>query len=182
MTAHALLTDRDPHDRRTELVRGRLVFSEPPGFAHGRVIARVTTALVNHVRERERATGRRVGDVAAGEPGCWIERDPDTVRAPDVAFVAADRLLGSSVIGFLDGAPTLAVEVLSPTDRAGAVGDKVAQWLAAGTALVWVVDPERRCARVHGGDGSVTTVASDGTLVGDAVLPGFALPLRDVLD
>jgi Uma2 family endonuclease len=182
MSAHELLTYVDPHDRRTELVRGRLVVSEPPGFAHGRVALAVGAALLAWVRTRERVTGTRIGLVAANDPGCWIEHAPDTVLAPDVAFVAAARLPATGVAGFLDGAPTLAVEVLSPTDRAGAVGDKVAQWLAAGTTLVWVVDPARRVARVHRRDGSVVTIAPDGALTGEDVLPGFVLPLADAFD
>lgn len=177
MTAAELLAYHDPHDRRTELVRGRLLVSEPEGFEHGRVLVTIATELELHVRGRRAATGLGIGRVAAGDPGCWIERDPDTVRAPDVAFVAADRLPPGPILGFLETAPTLAVEVVSPRDRRGALQAKVRQWLDAGTALVWLVDPVRRTARVHRADGSQATIGTDGALDGEAVLPGFVLPL-----
>ena len=78
-------------------------------------------------------------------------------------------------------APDLAVEVLSPNDRAGEVLAKVADWLSAGCRLVWVVDPVRRLARVYRADGSESHVAEPDGLVGEDVLPGFACPLGDVL-
>lgn len=177
MTAAELLTYHDRLDRRTELVRGRLVVSEPPGWPHGRVVARVAYAISRWLESETAARGTAPGEVAAGDPGCWIERDPDTVRAPDVAFVAADRMPSAPITGFLEQAPTLAVEVLSPFDRRRAVASKVAQWLAAGTALVWTLDPIRRIAQVHRADGSTTTVDMNGSLDGEGILPGFVLPL-----
>lgn len=182
MTAAELLTYHDPYDRRTELVRGRLVVHEPPGGEHARVLVEVGAALLAHVKAAALASGKRPGIVVGGDPGCWIERDPDTVRAPDVAYMAADRLPPGPVHGFFEGAPTLAVEVLSPSDRRGAVAAKVAQWLAAGTVLVWTIDPIRRFARVHRADGSTATIDIHGTLDGEGVLPGFVLPLASLFD
>lgn len=180
MTADELLAYHDPSDRRVELVRGWLVVAEPPGFEHGRVVAAIAFALEVHLARQAEATGMRPGDVATNDPGCWIERDPDTVRAPDVAYVAAERLPSRPLHRYLEAAPTIAVEVLSPGDRPRAVREKVAAWLRAGSALVWVVDPERRTARVHRADGSVAVLDAHGALEGDGVLPGFTLPLARV--
>lgn len=182
MTAAQLLRHHDPLDRRVELVCGRLVVSEPPGWPHGSVALRAGAAIVRWIDEVTAREGRRPGHAAGNDPGCWIERAPDTVRAPDVAYVACDRVPLAPENGFLDGAPSLAIEVLSPRDRRTAVREKIDQWLAAGTALVWTIDPERREARVHRGDGTVTHVGEDGTLDGEGVLPGFVLPLRTLFD
>jgi Uma2 family endonuclease len=119
--------------------------------------------------------------VFAAETGFQLATDPDTVRAPDVAFVARDRLPLSGTTGYPALAPDLAVEVLSPGDRPGEVLTKVADWLSAGTRLVWVVDPERRMARVYRRDGSESILAVDGVLEGEDVLPGFACPLDSIL-
>ena len=98
------------------------------------------------------------------------------MRAPDVAFVAWERIPVART-GFAELAPDLAVEVLSPNDRAGEILAKVADWLNAGTLLVWVIDPERRIATVYRADGSALIVDDTSALSGDEVLPGFVLPL-----
>lgn len=181
MTAEELFAYQDPADRRVELERGRLLVSEPPGYGHGAVVARVCFALSLWVRDTTPANAPPVGEVAAGDPGFWIARNPDTVRAPDVSFVAAAQLPRERVPGFLEQAPTFAVEVLSPNDRPGAVLAKVGQWLEAGTALVWVIDPATRTARVYRADGSQATIELDGVLDGEAVLPGFTASLAELL-
>jgi Uma2 family endonuclease len=148
-----------------------MIVREPPGYRHGRVAARLAKILMDHVDERV------LGDVLAAETGFKLASDPDTVRAPDVAFVRGDRVPDPPPAGFAAFAPDLAVEVLSPNDRPGEVLAKVADWLNAGSALVWVVDPARRFARVYRADGSEAVVSGDGTLDGEDVLPGFACPL-----
>lgn len=180
ITAEQLWTLDLPH-KRTELVRGRLIVCEPPGLRHAEIVGRIAYALVAHVRNAPGPSGT-VGRVFAGDPGFWIERNPDTVRAPDVAFVSHERLPTAVPVGFAALAPNLAVEVLSPSDRAGTVLAKVADWLSAGAELVWVIDPDRRVARVHRADGSVALVGSQGSLDGESVLPGFALPLVELFD
>lgn len=180
MTADELLHYREPADRRTELVRGRLVVSEPPGYEHGAVLVRVSTTLANFVSNATPAGTRSLGEVVAGDPGFWIARNPDTVRAPDVAFVAADRVPAGRVRGFLEHAPTIAVEVVSPNDRPREVLAKVNQWLEAGTSLVWTIDPQRGLAHVYRADGTQATVSEDGSLEGEDVLPGFVMPMVTV--
>jgi Uma2 family endonuclease len=121
------------------------------------------------------------GGVYAAETGFKLATNPDTVRAPDVAFVTRERLPPPGTTGYPALAPDLAVEVLSPGDRPGEVLAKVADWLSAGTRLVWVLDPERRLARVYRHDGSQTLVTEDGALDGEDVLAGFSCPLASIL-
>ncbi|SRR6266550_1526997 len=173
LTADELLQVRIP-DKRVELVKGVLVVREPAGMRHGRVAMEVAHRLVHHVE----ACG--LGRVYAAETGFTLFRNPDTVRAPDVAFVRSERLLDPEPTGFADLAPDLVVEVLSPDDRPGEVLAKVADWLSAGTRLVWVVDPERRLARVYRKDGTETLLAADEALDGEDVVPGFSCGLSAV--
>src|SRR6266699_154688 len=173
MTAEELLHVRIP-DKRVELVRGKLVVREPAGYTHGRVAVNLTVRLGAHVER----TG--AGQLFAAETGFTLARGPDTVRAPDIAFVRRDRLPDPEPAGFPDLAPDLVVEVLSPSDRPGEVLAKVADWLSAGTRLVWVVDPERGLARVYRQDGTEMLVARDETLDGEDVVPGFSCGLSAV--
>lgn len=181
MTAEQLSSLHMPN-MRTELVRGRLVVSEPPGFLHGDITVRVAAALATFVREAARANSTPLGRVVGGDPGFLIQRNPDTVRAPDVAFVRQDRMPTVVPVGFAPFAPNLAVEVLSPSDRAGEVLAKGADWLNAGAELVWVIDPERRVARVYRADGSETVLRASESLEGEGVLPGFTLRLIELFD
>src|SRR3990172_12645160 len=133
MTADQLLRLNLP-DKRTELVKGALVVREPAGYRHGEVAVKLTMAIAGFVHDRQ------LGAVLAAETGFKLFTNPDTVRAPDVAFVHRDRLPESSPAGYAPFAPDLVVEVLSPDDRPGEVLAKVADWLSAGCWLVWVVD------------------------------------------
>lgn len=174
MTAEELLDTNVPN-KRTELVRGVLVVREPAGGRHGRVANELSRVIGNHVH------AHALGAVYAAETGFTLARRPDTVRAPDVAFVQRERLPDPEPTGFPDLAPDLVVEVVSPADRAGEILAKVADWLTAGTRLVWVVDPEQRRARVYRPDGSEMIVTADGALDGEDVLPGFSCPLASIL-
>jgi Uma2 family endonuclease len=155
---------------RHELVEGELRTTTPAGFEHGRVAARILARVLDHADEHE------LGSVLAAETGFVLGRDPDTVRAPDVPFVAADRLPTQPEPGFGRIVPDLVVEVVSPWDRASEVSSTAAMWLDAGVRLVWVVDPQARLASVHHPGGQVTVLREDGVLEGEGVLPGFRLP------
>lgn len=157
-----------------ELVRGQLVVSEPPGTRHGAIAA----SLAYHLSDFVRRQG--LGLVFAQDTGFKIESDPDTVRAPDVAFVGRERADRIPPRGYAELAPDLLAEILSPDDRPGEVLAKVADWLAAGTKLAWLVDPQRLEVRVHRADGSLSVLRDNDTLDGEDVLPGFTCPLRDV--
>jgi len=173
MTAEELLRLNLP-DKRTELVRGVLVVREPAGYQHGQVAAELLVAIANHV------TANRLGRVFAAETGFTLARNPDTVRAPDVAFISTARLPDPAPRGFAELAPDLAVEVLSPDDRPGEVLAKVGNWLTAGARLVWVVDPVRVLARVYRADGSESILDDADALRGEDVLPGFEYPLSAI--
>lgn len=175
ISAEELLLSDIPN-RSTELVRGVLVVREPPGSWHGRLAARVTFRLGQYVYPR------RAGELFSQDTGFQIERDPDTVRAPDVAFVAAARMPQVGRRGYAPIAPDLAVEILSPGDRPAEVLAKVADWLRAGTSLVWVIDPDRALAHVHRADGTIAIVRDNEALDGEDVLPGFRCTLSEVLE
>src|SRR3954466_177571 len=131
-------------DQRYELVRGELHMMAPAGFDHGAVIINLSTLLATHVKRR------RLGVVVGAETGFILSRDPDTVRAADIAFVRAARIPKSGrPKAFWVGGPDLAVDVLSPDDRPREVKRKVQDYLAAGAALVWVVNPKNRTVTVH---------------------------------
>jgi Uma2 family endonuclease len=158
-----------------ELVRGHLVVREPPGTRHGAVAARLTIRLGAFVEQE------RLGLVFAQDTGFKIERDPDTVRGPDLAFVSRERLERIPEVGYAELAPDLVVEVLSPNDRPGEVLAKIGDFLAAGTRLAWLVDRRRCEARIFRSDGSVAVIGEDGALDGEDVVPGFSCPLAAVL-
>ncbi len=162
-------------DKRVELVRGVLVVREPAGGRHGRIAVNATLQLGNYVATHQ------LGAVYAAETGFTLARHPDTVRAPDVAFIRRERLPTPEPIGFPDLAPDLVIEVLSPGERPGELLAKIADWLSAGTRLVWVIDPERRLARVYRHDGTERIVAAAETLDGEDIVPGFACRLDAIL-
>ena len=173
LSADDLLRMRIP-DKRSELVRGVLIVREPAGGLHGRVAMNLGIELGVHAKRTD------AGAVFAAETGFKLASNPDTVRAPDVAFIAHDRLPQGDDRGYPALAPDLVVEVLSPDDRPGEVLAKVGDWLSAGCRLVWVVDPERRVARVYRDDGTETIVSATDALDGEDVLPGFSCSLATI--
>ncbi len=160
---------------RHELVEGELRTMAPAGAEHGLVALRVGARVLQHAEQHG------LGEAYAPETGFILRRAPDTVRAPDVAFVAAHRLTAARSRGFAELAPDLVVEVVSPSDRASYVAAKAAMWLDAGVRLVWVVDPQAGLAAVHHPGGLVTVLRQNGALDGEDVLPGFRLPLAELL-
>ena len=161
-------------DKQTELVRGRLIVREPPGYRHGVVALKIARLIADYVDDHG------LGTVVAAETGFKLFSNPDTVRAADAAYLSRQRAPDPPPSGYLALAPDLAVEVLSPNDRAGEVQAKVSDWLNAGSRLVWVIDPARKRALVYREDGSVDLLANRDALSGEDVLPGFSCPLEDV--
>ncbi len=172
MTADELLALGDIG--RSELIRGELVRMSPSGFEHATVAAEICAILRDYVRKQ------RLGLVTTAEGGFRIARDPDTVRAPDVGFVATARLPAVPRRGFFEGAPDLAVEVISPDDRWSEVVAKANAWLEAGAAAVWILDPPNRTVTVYQPQAASKVLRDDEVLDGDAVVPGFAVPVRDL--
>ena len=161
--------------RRLELVEGKLYEMAPAGARHGSVAMRIGTMLDTYVRASQ------LGRVFAAETGFILRRDPDTVRAPDASFVARDRLPEEGLpAGYFDGAPDLAVEVLSPDDRARDVQGKATEWLRAGTRLVWIIDPGTRSATVYRSPEEFQELTENDRLNGEQVILGFSCGLQDL--
>ena len=160
-----------------ELQAGLLVSEPAPGFRHGRIMAAIAEILRAHVRQR------RLGVVLAGDSGFILARKPDTVRGPDVAFVSRERFerSGDTVKAFA-GAPDLAVEVLSTSNTPAAMHAKVADYLAAGTRCVWVVDPEARTVTVYVSLLWPYRLGEDEMLDGNDVVPGFRVRVGEVFE
>ncbi len=146
----------------------------PSGYEHGVVAGRIHGYLFSFVKKRH------LGIVTAAETGFQIGRDPDTVRAPDVGFIRADRVPRTRTRGYFQGPPDLAVEVVSPSDRAGELASKVRGWLSAGCLAVWVADPASQTIVVYGGSREPRTFTNTDELIDDAVLPGFRLSVAEV--
>jgi Uma2 family endonuclease len=163
-------------DYRYELVEGRLIRMSPVGGEHGRIVVHVLTVLHLHARQE------RLGIVFT-EVGFKLASNPDTVRAPDIAFVRQDRVPSPMPRGFLSGPPDLAIEVLSPDDRASDVSSKVDEYLGHGCSLVVVIDPGKRSVTSYRRLAAPLTVAAfdDVVDVGD-VVPGFSLRARDIFE
>lgn len=176
MTAEELLQySHEPF--RTELIRGRLVEMEPAGARHGAATARICRLLANHV------LARGLGEVFGAETGYVLEKDPDTVRAPDASYVSRERIaaLGGIPSEYFPGPPDLAFEVSSPRDRRGEARSKTRSWLEAGAQAVVVVDPRKRIATIHRPPGASQSYSGADVLDLDDVLPGFAPTVEDLL-
>jgi Uma2 family endonuclease len=156
-----------------ELSRGELVVMGPPAPVHARCVARLAAALLAFVEEHE------LGEVYAGDTGFRLPPDPGaTVRAPDIAFVRRERIPPpDEQEGYWPLAPDLAVEVVSPSDRPPDLEEKVADFLAAGSELVWLLYPRSKTARVHRAGGEVQELGLADSLDGGALLPGFGCSL-----
>ena len=160
---------------RYELVKGELRRMNPAGNVHGRVAMSFAWRLAQYVE------GNRLGVVYAAETGFKLATDPDTVRAPDVAFVSRVRVEAiGEVDGFWPGAPDLAVEVVSPGDAFAEVEEKVFCWLDAGTRMVIAVNPRLRSSTVYKSTTDITVLAEADVLDGTDIVPGFRLTIREV--
>lgn len=173
MTAEELMQRQPPH-LRSELINGRMIVREPAAFKHGRVALAIGAQLYAWVG------ARGVGVTVGAETGFTLRRNPDTVRAPDAAFISTARLPSADVKGFAELTPDLVVEVLSPSDRTRDVRAKVTDWLSAGAQLVWVLDAECVRADVYRSNGTSDRVGASGALDGEDMLPGFRLPLHSL--
>jgi Uma2 family endonuclease len=171
-TAEQLL--HAPDLGRCELVRGELIMMSPSGFEHGRIVVAITFSVASYIKQHP------LGVLTGAEGGYLIARDPDTVRAPDLGFILRERVPAEPVRGFFPGAPDLAVEVLSPDDRASEVLAKVRDWRQAGCRLVWVVDPRTRTVSVYRDSGQVLALREPDALGGEDLLPGFSVPLAEI--
>ena len=174
VTADELLAMPDDGSRY-ELIKGELIRMAPTGDEHGDVTMELAGPLYRYIKENN------LGKVYAAETGFKIESDPDTVRAPDIAFVRRERIEQTGRLkGFRPGAPDLAVEVLSPSDTIGEIEEKVAEWLEAGARVVWVISPKLRTVTVYRSLTDIVTLTEKDTLEGADVVPGFQIGVTDI--
>ena len=160
---------------RYELVRGELRKMSPAGTEHGAIVFNLSGLLAQHIK------AHKLGQGFGAETGFKIASDPDTVRAPDAAFIRRERIPeGGIPKKFWPGAPDLAVEVVSPGDTYNEVEDKVEDWLAAGARAVWVVNPKQRCVVIYRSMTDVTRLSEADELDGGEVLPGFRCKVSEV--
>ncbi|CAN5860086.1 Uma2 family endonuclease [soil metagenome] len=174
VTAEELLHMPDEGDRR-ELVRGEVRTMAPAGNVHGKIAMSLAAKLFQYVNEND------LGVVFAAETGFKLAGNPDTVRAPDVAFVSRDRAEAvGDVEGYWPGAPDLVVEVISRNDPYTEVEEKVSSWLEAGTVMVVIVNPRNKTVSVRRSEKDITVLQESDTLDGGEAVPGWSLPVHDI--
>jgi Uma2 family endonuclease len=170
--------ERAHADTRLELNEGRLIVMSPASVKHGSLAMRFGFVIMQHVEAHD------LGVVTAAETGYLLGQadGKDTVRAPDVGFIAKARIPADGLPdrGYFPGAPDLAVEIVSPNDDVADLALKIEQYLQAGARMVIAVYPDAERLRVHTPEG-VRTLGIDDILEGGAVLPGFAVPVRRLL-
>ena len=160
-----------------ELIEGVLHRKVSAGKRHARIAGRVITLFNNFVMPR------RIGQVGGTDGGVLVQRNPDSVREPDVYFVSAERLpLDDDSDGYLEVAPELVVEIVSPSDTQTEVSEKTRLWLNLGVLIVVEVYPGTRTLSVHRTGAPSVTLTGDDVLDGGDVLPGFTLPLSEIFD
>jgi Uma2 family endonuclease len=157
---------------RIELIDGEVRTMSPGGYEHGAVIGELTVAVGTFVKQHN------LGSITGAETGFIFRRNPDTVRAPDLAFIHKDRVAAYGVMHtYWPGVPDLAVEVVSFNDTVKDVHEKARDWIAAGTLLVWVVNPRNRTVTAYKSSGEVEELTGAAELNGGGVLPGFRCPI-----
>lgn len=167
VTAEELLLDHP--DRPCELVEGRIVLMSPTNWKHGILV----TEIASRLRAFAGSSGR--GVALSGEVGVYTRRDPDTVRGADAAFISHARLAQAPEGGFLDVAPELVVEVLSPANTKQEIRQKLREYFALGTDRVWVVNPKRKTVIVYTAPEEATVLGEGDVLEGDGLLDGLRL-------
>ena len=162
---------------RGELIRGKLCQTMPTGQEHGEIVVNLVVLLGMFIKPR------KLGRLTASDAGVWLERDPDTVREPDIAYFSAEKMpLGTRITGYAEVVPDLVVEVVSPNNSLREVNDKALMWLSYGARLVWVVNPDTRSVNVYRPDRVVSTLTESNSLDGLDALPGFTCAVGDVFD
>ena len=144
-----------------------------PYTAHGYFTMRIAFLLQQFVDSHD------LGRVGGADAGVVTERDPDTVRGPDVAYFDDVSNADDVLAEYASIPPVVAVEVVSPEDRVNKIAAKVDEYLAFGVRQVWVVDPEEKDVAVHRPGQSMTLLEGDDELTGGAELPGFTCRVSD---
>jgi Uma2 family endonuclease len=181
---------------RHEFVRGRVQTMPPPKGGHGRIEFRVGMAIQRYLDQQAMAHGwspdgdpdardRLVGFTAGGEFGMQftLPDDPHQIRGADVAYVPAEQFKGSGWDGtsYFPEVPHLVVEIISSSDSAADVNEKVQDYLAGGARRVWCIYPEKGTVHIHDVEAPTRVLHRGDTLIDDELLPGFALPLMHIV-
>jgi Uma2 family endonuclease len=170
-TAEELLRlQSDKH--RYELVAGRLIEMSPTGKAHGQLTSVINALLYYFVSQHN------LGQVYGAETGFKLAENPDTVYGVDAAFVAQGRRQSGE--DFYQGAPDLAVEVVSPGNTQAEMHAKVKDYFGAGSRLVWVIYPKSRAIYVYSTPNDIQVLNVEDALTGGDVLPGFAVNVAEI--
>ena len=172
LTQYEQLREDDAY--RSELSRGRLVREPRPGALHGRVVGNLFAELRAYVMAHD------LGSVEV-ECGFRLPLDEPTLRGPDLAFIARDKLLAELPGGFWPFAPDLAIEVASPSNSLSELQQKVLEYFEGGSRMVWVIDPQSRTAMVYHTPREITLLRDTDLLEGDPVVPGFRTALSAIL-
>ena len=155
-----------------ELVEGRIVKMSPTKMPHGKIEMRLARYFGNYVEENN------LGEINGGEVGIYTQRDPDTIRTADLLFISHERLGKATPGGFLDVAPELIVEIMSPSDRWIDVRKKLREYFEIGVMVVLVVEPDEQVISVYRSTTDVQELSISDTLKLDDILPGFELALK----
>jgi Uma2 family endonuclease len=154
---------------RCELVEGKIIMHSPTSWRHGRYERRFGNSLGDFVDKYQ------LGEVLVGEVGIYIGRNPDTIRGADVIFISNERLTQVKSASFLDVAPELVIEVMSPDDRWTEVKQKIREYFSIGVRLVWVADPSDKTVSVYRSLTDVRLFTESDSLSGEEVLPSFSV-------
>lgn len=157
-----------------ELIDGEIVPTSPTGGRHAAIESYLAAQLTLFIQKQ------RLGWVMTGEVGIYTAHNPDRIRAADVAVFTRAQLSAGPPDGFIDAAPELVVEIVSPSDRWSAVQAKVEEYLDISAQQVWVIDPERQTVAVYDISGEVQTLGANAVLNGAGKLQGFSLSLEDL--
>jgi Uma2 family endonuclease len=160
-----------------ELVKGEVIKMSPAGYKLGEIAASILIFIGHFVRQR------KLGKVYTAETGFILARNPDTVRAPDAAFVTTERVAQQRRSkGYFDGPPNLAVEVVSPDDTDEKVEEKILDYVQAGTKMVWVIRPRTQTITVYRSLSEIRVLTAADTLDGGDILPGFTVPVKEIFE
>ena len=160
---------------RGELVRGVLHETMAAGHRHGKIVVNIVTKLGNFVGPR------KLGTLVASDSSVCLERDPDTVREPDVAFTSAEKIpLDAEIDGYAEVVPDLVVEIVSPSDSRRWARARAQMWLGHGAPLVWIVHPDTRTIDVYRPGAATSTLYEEDSLDGHDILPGFTCPVSTI--
>jgi len=158
------------------LVRGRFLDLPPTGPTHGTIEANVAAALQAFVKERA------LGKVMSGEVGINTQRNPDTVRGADILYISHERLAHAQTDGYLDIAPDLVIEVVSPNDRWSEINEKIGEYLGCGVRAVWIIDPRTQRVTCYHPPTDLRVYGENDVLTAPELLPEFAMAIRKLFE